>query len=257
MSTPKRNPKGWKQTEAVARDASAPLSMSQATMEEVLNQIQERLSHQEFAADIIADLLPKNIAEALPWARRLPGWDEYQGRYSKQTLALARVVSRRGMRLFGLSFRDDGRVMERCQSQKPLEPKPAAKFLLEIGEETIVVEYTPDSVPRGGVDHFAFKSRKESPQPHALSQTGYLSKFVNSDAVAACGGHEEYAALFAQARMRGEEKEFDASLEGDQAEGKRARPAGKSALGTHALKVIEQEEARGAVPSAEQRQLFE
>ena len=80
----------------------------------------------------------------------------------------------------------------------------------------------------------------------------------------ACGGPQAYAALFAEARLRGEEKAFNAAFEGEPPEGedprrKKARlPAssgggdGRSAvLGEHTAQVIEEQaetKGKGAPP---------
>lgn len=103
-----------------------------------------------------------------------------------------------------------------------------------------------------------------------MSTTGYLSQFVPRDAVEACGGPKAYAALFAEARLRGEEDVFKATFEGTGPEAKQPRrrkasppasaPTGEQlpVLGEHTAQVIAEQEGQKA-PSQppHQRTLFE
>jgi hypothetical protein len=192
--------------------------------EDTLRRIQDRLGRGDPPARVIEELLPLTPDEAVGWARRLPAWDEYRGPFQGQAVALARVVSRRAMRAFGLAFSEDGRVVGRPREGRPWPaPIPVQTFRLAAGGEELGVEYTPDYFPGGGTDHFSFVSPHQPPRPHRLSETGYLSQFAPHDAVEACGGPRAYAALFAEARLRGQEKAFNATFEGEWPEGKRRR----------------------------------
>jgi hypothetical protein len=238
---------------------------------DTLQRIQERLSQGLTPQQVIEQLLPRTHGDAMTWAGRLPGWDEYRGQYPAQTVALARVISRRAMRTFGLTLSEDGRVVDGHHKGKPCPtPKPSLAFRLAIRGEELQVEYTPDYFPNAGKDNFSFISPHDPPQAHCLSETGYLSQFAQHDAVEACGGPEAYAARFAEARLRSEEKEFTAAFEGQWPEGKQSRPKKASlpaappvrdqlpVLGDHTAKVIVEQEAKK--PTSEpprQRTLFE
>jgi hypothetical protein len=205
---------------------------------------------------VIAELLPRTRTEAVTWAQRLPAWDEYQGEYPDQVIGLARVVSRRAMRGFALTLSEDGRVVGRLREGKPGQtPEPSLTFLLAVGGEEVRVEYTPDYFPNGGKDLFYFVSPHEPARPHCLSASGYLSQFAQHDAVAACGGARAYAALFAEAQLRGEEQAFNTAFEGAEPAAKRtgrkktrmpvpppAAAEGQApVLGDHTARVIEEQ----------------
>jgi hypothetical protein len=154
----------------------------------------------------------------------LPAWEEYRGQYPDQAIGLARVVSRRAMRSFGLSLSQDGRVSGGLQGSKSWQtPKPSLTFRLAAGGEEVRVEYTPDCFPGGGEDLFYFVSPHELGRPNCLSPSGYYSRRAPHDSVEACGGPRAYAALFAQARLAGQEKAFDAVFEGAWPEAKPTR----------------------------------
>jgi hypothetical protein len=229
------------------------------TSEETLKRIQEWLAHGVAPAVIIEELLPQSCDDAFCWARRLSGWEEYQRQYPAQVIALARVISQRAMRQFGLTLREDGRVVEQPEEGKPWKtPKPAALFRLEIGEEAVRVEYTPGYFPNADTDLLYFVSLHDPPWANALSDTGYYSCFVAHDAIEACGGPEAYAALLAEAILRGEEKAFTEAFEGQRPETDRQRrqqanrPA--PAPGGHAERVSADPEASPQPPR--QRMLF-
>jgi hypothetical protein len=191
---------------------------------ETLQHLQDRLGRSAAPARIIEDLLPRTRADAVAWVRRLPLWDEYRGQYPDQVVALARVISRRAMREFDLAIGEDGRVLERVREGTPWNtPAPALTFPLAVGGEEVRVEYTREYFPRSGQDHFYFVSPHTPPRAHPLSETGYLSQFIRHDTVEACGGPHAYAALFAEARLRGEEQELAATFEGRPPEGKPPR----------------------------------
>jgi hypothetical protein len=218
-----------------------------------LPRIQDRLTRGAAPAEVIAELLPRSREEAVAYARRLPLWDEYRGRYSDQAVALACVISRRAMREFGLAIGEDGRVTERFrEGVTPPTPKPSLTFPLAVRGEDVRVEYTSDYFPRSGQDHFYFVSPHEPARAHPLSGTGHWSQFAMHDAVEACGGPESYAALYAEARLSGREKEFAALFEGKWPEAKQprrkraSRPAGAPAraelqvVGGHTAAVAEE-----------------
>jgi hypothetical protein len=225
--------------------------------EGTLQRIQTRLRQPVAPVQVIEELLPRTRTEAITWAQRLAAWDEYRGQYPGQVVALARVVSLRAMRTFGFTLSEDGRVVSRLREGKRWQtPTPSLSFRLEVQGEEVRVEYTPDYFPNGGKDHFYFVSPHEPPRPHCLSGTGYLSQFAPHDAVEACGGARDYAALFAEARLRGEEQAFKATFEGvrqdvEQPRRKNAPSRGSPAaageghppvLGDHTAQVIGEQE---------------
>jgi hypothetical protein len=183
--------------------------------EETLQQIQDRLNQGASPGAVIEEMLARSRDEALSWGRRLAGWDEYRRQYPAQAIALARVISLRAMREFGLTLRDDGRVVEKAREGKPRQtPKPAMTFRLMAEGEELRVQYTPGYFPNSGTDLVDVVSPHEPAKPHALSETGYLSRFVPHDVIEACGGPQAYAALLAGAILRGQEKPFTEAFEG-------------------------------------------
>jgi hypothetical protein len=230
-----------------------PLSRGQT-----LGRIQERLSQGASAAVIIEEMLPRTRDEALSWGRRLSGWDEYQRQYSAQIVSLARLISRRTMREFGLTLRADGRVVEESRDVKPWKTPPAVTFQLELSGEPVQVQYTRGYFPDGITDMLYFTSPHEPGRPHPLSDTGYLGHLVPSDVVEACGGHQAYAVLLADAILRGEQKQFKETFEGafpKAGQGQRRQPKRPQLTpGGHAARVIAEEEAPRQPP--EQGMLF-
>ena len=133
---------------------------------------------------------------------------------------------------------------------------PSLTFRLAVGSEEVRVEYRPDYFPSGEQDLFSFVSPDEPDRPHCLSPTGHLSKLVPHDAVEAIGGPRAYAALFAEARLAGQEEAFNAAFEGDWPEAKQLRRRKKSrsppapsssaegpgpVVGRHTAEVIEEQ----------------
>src|SRR5262249_18699152 len=156
-------------------------------------------------AQIIADLLPQTRPGALTWAQRLPGWDEYRKQFSGQVIAIARVVSKRSMRLHGLAFDDEGRVVDsRSLIERNTHHQKASRYFpLRIGDDTVTVEYTPGYFVKAGTARFAFIgdplpadvkpiSMIHLHKAHALSDTGWHSHVASRDAVEAAGGPEAY-----------------------------------------------------------------
>jgi hypothetical protein len=241
------------------------------SLPDTLQHIQERLRQGLGPQQVIEELLPVTPTDAVTWARRLPGWEEYGGQFPTQVVALARVVSLRAMRAFSLSLSEDGRVLGRRKEVRPWQPpKPSLTFRLVVGGEEVQVEYTRDYFPEGGKDCFYLISPRNPPQPHALSATGYLSQFVPHDAVEACGGPKAYASMFAEARLRGEEDVFKAMFEGTGQEAKQPRrrkasppasmPSGEQlpVLGEHTAQILaEQEDHKASGQPSHQRTLFE
>src|SRR5262249_38124231 len=104
-----------------------------------------------------------------------------------------------------------------------------------------------------------------------LSETGHWSALTPNDAIMACGGPEAYAALLAEAQLRGEGKAFEAGFEGQWPQEKprrrkqarsekqsQSRPP-QAGVGKHTAQVIQEEEAErvaGNQPGS-QRMLFE
>jgi len=196
--------------------------------QETLLSIQQRLSQAATPAAVVEEMLPRSRDEALLWGRRLSGWEEFRGRYPDQAISLARVISRRAMQQYRLILRQDGCVVEsRAEGKGWKTPRPAASFPLKVGGEEVRVEYTTRYFPNDDTALVYIVSPHEPPQAHALSETGHYSRFVPHDVVEACGGPQAYAALLADACLRGREKEFTEAFEGapPAAEPKRHRPA--------------------------------
>jgi hypothetical protein len=241
---------------------------------DTLQRLHDSLSQGIPPTRLIEELLPRTRADALAWARRLPLWDEYRGQFSDQVVALARVISRRAMKAFHLSLTEDGRLRQPHAEGKALPaPQPSLTFSLTINGEKIRVEYTHNYFPRSGdlKDNFYFVIPHAPPRAHPLSETGHRSQFALHDAVEACGGPQAYATLFAEATLRGEEKPFAATFEGEwpDAEKPRRATAPKPVLppaaekmnqpvaGEHAAKVTaERDEPAPTATRPQQRTLF-
>src|SRR5262249_17536315 len=149
----------------------------------------------------------------------------------------------RTMREFSLTLRADGRVVEKPREPIPWQtPPPTLTFLLELAGEPVQVRYTRRYFPDGVTDRLYFVSPHEPARPHALSGTGHLSHLVPSDVVEACGGPQAYAALFADAVLRGEEKQFTETFEGTFPKEKQRQPRKakrpRPTPGGHAARVI-------------------
>lgn len=214
---------------------------------EALQHIQTRLAL-ETPLDLIDALSPQSQHQAVTWARRLPLWDEYRGEYPAQAVALARAVSRRAMREFGLVFDAEGRVVEKEQGRRK-EPQTKT-WTMQIGEETIEVRHTPHYFQ--GSDLFSFVGEEVAPKdddpisqlldrhkPHALSGSGWWSHYASHDAVEACGGPKAFAKLYADARLAGQEEELAATLEGTAPE-KPQRGKVRPVLGGHTAEVAQE-----------------
>jgi hypothetical protein len=242
------------------------------SMLDTLQRIQERLSNGHALKEVIEDFQPHNSADAAIWCRRLPAWDEYRGQYSPQVVSVARIISLRAMRTHGLMLSEDGRAVKKPSyiATPWLTPEPSLTFCLTIRGEQLRVEYTPDYFPTGGQDNFYFVSAQGAPQPHCLSSTGYLSHLAPHDAVAACGGPEAYAALYAEAVLRGDVKEFETLFVGKWPETKTPRRSKTSrqttspvaeqlpVVGEHTAQVIAEQEGKKTTSQPErQRTLFE
>jgi hypothetical protein len=253
--------------------------MSAPSPHDILDQIQARLNEGTSPAQVIAELLPRTRAEAVGWGRRLPAWDEYRGQYPGQTVAVARLVSRQALRAFRLILTEYGQVIDKPGEQgRHRTPEPSLRFRLALGDEEVCVAYTPDYFPQDDRSDFYFTSLHESSQPHPLSGSGYWTHFASQDAVEACGGPQAYAAQLAAARLRGEEKSFDAAFEGKPPE-YRKQPAGSkgrrrrkvplpampaptepppiAVLGEYTAQVIVEREAQPPQQPPRQRLLFE
>jgi hypothetical protein len=223
-----------------------------ADARQTLTEIRDRLTRGEEPLAVVQAVSPCVRHDAVAWVRRLSVWEEYRGEFPDQVVAIARTVSRRAMRSFGLSISEDGRILDSAQQRTGPAPQPTERFSLAVNGETLRVAYTPDYFPRAGTDSFYFTSPHEPAQPHPLSQTGFLSQFASHDAVEACGGARGYAAQFAAAKLRGEEKEFAAAFEGNWPESAASRPKGKRkratrvdqpAIGPQTAQVIEEQDA--------------
>jgi hypothetical protein len=223
---------------------------------DTLQHIQAQLAQQQ-PTQVIEELSPRTRTDAETWIRRLPIWVEHAEQFTAQSVAIARIIGQRAMRCFGLKLSEDGRVVStRLEGPSWQTPKPTKKFRLSLNGEEVQVEYTPFYFPDGRTDLVYFVSPNDPVQPHCLSETGYWSKLTPHDAIVACGGAEAYAALLAEAHLRGEAKEFEAVFEGKLPEGKRKRKEPKEepvkpVVGKHTAQVIAEEQ-----PTT-QRTLFE
>jgi hypothetical protein len=183
--------------------------------DQTLRRIQERLDQRAAPLAIIEEMVPRTRDGALSWGRRLAVWDDYQRDYPAQVVALARIISQRAMREHGLTLRKDGRLVKQPAEGKGWKtPSPAATFALTIGGEEVRVEYTPHYFPNDDTGLLYIVTPHDPPQTHPLSDTGYFSRFVPHDAVEACGGPQAYAALVAEAILRGQEQPFIEAFEG-------------------------------------------
>jgi len=229
------------------------------SQEETLQRIQERLDQGAAPAVIIKEMLPRTRDEALFWGRRLAVWDEYRAIYPAQAIAVARLISRQAMKAFRLTMRDDGRVVERrAEGRQRNTSQPTDTFPLVVGGDEVRVEYSEGYFPNFGTDLLYYVSPHDPAKPHALSDTGYFSRFVPHDVVEACGGPGAYAALLADAQQRGEEQSFIEAFEGPLpvTDPRRHRPENRPAPqpGGHAERLIaENEKTRG---SQQQGMLF-
>jgi hypothetical protein len=201
--------------------------MPDLSPQNTLKHIQDRLGQGGKPTQIITDLLPQNRSDALTWGQRLSGWDEYRTQFSGQIIAIARVISKRAMRLHGLAFDDEGRVVE---SRSLVErntwiKKPSRCFPLQIGEDCVTVEYTPGYFAKAGTDRFCYIgdplpadarriSMLHEHKAHALSDTGWHSHVASHDAVEAAGGPEAYAAQYAEAVLQETDYEFERAFNG-------------------------------------------
>jgi hypothetical protein len=154
------------------------------------------------------------------------------------------------MREHVLTLRKDGRVVTSPAEGKGWKtPRPAVTFTLMIGGEDVRVDYTPQYFPNDDTALLYIVSPHDPPKAHALSETGYFSRFVPHDVVEACGGPQSYAALLAEAILRGEERSFIETLGGPlpvtdpcrsrQPNGPAAGPGG------HAKRLIAEEDLLG------------
>ncbi len=229
------------------------------SQEETLRHIQERLEQQTAPAAIIEEMLPQSRDGALSWGRHLAVWDDYQREYPAQVIALARIISQRAMREHGLALRKDGRVVAPPTEGKGWKtPRPVVTFTLTIGGEDVRVDYTPQYFPNDDTSLLYIVSPRDPPKAHALSETGYFSRFVPHDAVEVCGGPEAYTALLADAILRGEELPFIETFEGPLplTDPRHQRQVNRQAAepGGHAERLTVKEEKRQRPP--EQGMLF-
>jgi hypothetical protein len=216
--------------------------------QQTLQAIREHLSVPTAPEEVIRAFVPPSRSEALAWARRLPLWDEYRAAFGPQVVALARVISRLGMRRHGLAIDRGGAVVEERDGQRGAPPPmPARRFSFRVNGAEVVAEYTPDYFPASGQAHFQFRSPHDPPQPTPLSPSGFWSHFCLRDAVTAVGGPEAYAALYAAAKLQGQEQKFLAGFEGERPESapRRRKPVPARATATPEDATSNQESAAG------------
>lgn len=185
--------------------------------------------------DIIDELMPEFPVDAIRWVRHLTVWDGFRGQFPDQAIAIARVISHRAKREFGITVTNDGRVIEGDVKPARTNPAPDEIFTLTINGQPVKVDYTESYFPAVAKDVFQF-----SAENNPLSETGFQSVFVGHDAVEAVGGPREFAAMYAEAKLAGGDKEFMEGFEGRSAEGK---PMKRKAVGKHTAKVEQQPEA--------------
>lgn len=206
----------------------------------VLQHVQDTLNRLQDPLKAIAALKPQTTPQATAWVRFRPCWEEYSAEFPAQVVALASVVSKITLKEHGLSFREDGRVgKSSTEGKHQPTPEPCSLFTIQLDGKAANVEYTKDYFPYSAMDHLAFRSPFVPAEPHPLSTTGYLSHFCSSEAVEACGGPEGYARLYAEARLAGREKEFEAAFVGRWPELKRGK---KKAPELEPVKAFEVEE---------------
>jgi hypothetical protein len=235
---------------------------------ETLQRIQEALNRPTDVLPLIEQFVPRTLPDAMIWAGRRPVWDEYRGQFPDQVIDIARVISRRAMREFGLSFSEDGRVLKpRTRAERSQPPGPTEVFRLSVRGEPVKVEYKPDYMPVLGEDLFSFESPFEPDRPHPLSDTDFWAHFVRSEVVTACGGPRAYAVRLAEAKIRGELEALEADFEGRFPEDKSRRrkrgkqehaPAGQSppVLGKHTEKVVAEDSLHEDGKPPSQQSLF-
>lgn len=201
------------------------------TPEATLQQISTRLAD---PTDLIDELMPQFPVDAICWVRHLTVWDGFRGQFPDQAIAIARVISHRAKREFGLSVTNDGRVIE--GEEKPrINPAPDETFTLSIDGHPVKVDYTAWYFPALAKDSFQF-----SAESNPLSPSGHWHEFAPHDAVEAVGGPEKFAAMYAEAKVAGSEKKFMEGFEGRPPEGK---PRKRKTVGKHTAKVEQMPEA--------------
>ncbi|HZZ77136.1 MAG TPA: hypothetical protein VFE62_01375 [Gemmataceae bacterium] len=154
---------------------------------------------------MIDELTPDFPAQGVKWAQCLSYWEAFRGQFPDQAVAIARVISKRAMREFGLAFDSEGRVVEKNAGAGA---EPETVFTLEVYGKPVEVSHQYS--PRTGSDSVSF-SAADNP----LSETGFWHIFVPHDVVDALGGPETFAAQIAEAKLAGAEKEFMAAFEGE------------------------------------------
>jgi hypothetical protein len=139
----------------------------------------------------------------------------------------------------------------------------------------VTVEYTPNCYAKSGQDLFSYigdplpsppdghpLSFLHAHTPHALSETGWYSHHTSHDAVAAVGGPEAYAALFAEAVLAERDHEFEATFHGPRPDAapRRRKPmkiitgggadaaSSGEVLGEHTARVAAEERAEAVAP---------
>lgn len=205
----------------------------------VLDGIRDRLTAREPPQDIIESLVPRTPAEAEAWGRRLPLWAEFTPEYGDQAVALARVVSKRGLRRHRRTLDRDGQIIPGtgfCDLYRPPPGRPVA-FTVAMEGVPVRVEYTP-SYTRGH-DHFQFTGPGDPPAAIPFTGSAHWSLFAPGDAVAAVGGAEAFVHTYVAAGAE-RDRLFRATFEGDFP--KEAKPV----KGKHTAKEVE----RSAPPNS-------
>jgi hypothetical protein len=163
-----------------------------------LADIRDRLAAGEPPPAVIDSLVPRTLPEAEAWGRRLPLWAEFAPEYGERAVAVARLVSKRGLRLHRRTLDPEGHVIPgRPHDLSKPSPGQPVRFTLDVDGVSVGVVYTPRYAR--DQDHFQFRGPGDPPQPFALTPTGHYSHFAPVDAVIALGGPQGYARAFAAA----------------------------------------------------------
>ena len=118
--------------------------MPQPPPHAILERIQARLNQDAAATQVIEELLPHTRAEALTWAQRLTGWDEFRGQHPDQAIGIVRSISQRSLREFSLILNQECRIIDKpAERGQYLRPEPSQRFRLPIQGEEVCVAYTP------------------------------------------------------------------------------------------------------------------
>ena len=98
----------------------------------------------------------------------------------------------------------------RKAGSKAPKAKRLIAFRLVVEDQEMLVRYTPNYFGAVGPAHFEYRSPHKPPRGTPVSDTGYLSDFVDRGAVARAGGPEAYARAYVLSVLDGERKPVQA-----------------------------------------------